>query len=104
MTHIACTLIVCAAALGAWALWLKTHKQEEAWSSITAESVKLVANTIHDCFCVWLEKQPVCTLEDFTKLTKQVNILTESMTIVQQANDSLRTAVGMSRMRSGNGA
>lgn len=49
-------------------------------------------------FKYWVDHQPPCTAEEFSRLVKQVNLLTESMTIVQQTSDSLRTAVGMSNM------
>lgn len=47
----------------------------------------------------WLDSTPPCTRKEFERLVQQVNVLTESMTVVQQTSDSLRSAVGMTQIR-----
>ena len=49
-------------------------------------------------FCAYiyyLGKTPACTADEFAKVVKQVNTLTEAMSSVQATADSMRTAVGL---------
>lgn len=46
---------------------------------------------------LYLRNQPACSAEEFQRVVKQLNTLTEAMAQVQQTADSMRTAVGMIR-------
>lgn len=49
-------------------------------------------------WAMWLAAHPPCTREEFEKMVKQLNQLTMDMGAVVQTADSMRTAVGMSRL------
>lgn len=68
------------------------------WPWVLLASVVCLCATSLKGWAMWLASKPACTAEEFAKVVRQLNVLTEGFADVQVTADSVRTAVGMSKI------
>jgi hypothetical protein len=60
--------------------------------------ISIISGVSYLAWAKWLLVQPACTMAEFAKIVKQLNVLTEAMSEVKASADSVRSAVAMSRI------